>query len=138
MSKKAVLILCTGNSCRSQMAAGLINARLGDTFHAESAGTKPSGYVHPKAIQAMAEIGVDISTGRSKNADEFYGQYFDYVITVCDDAKENCPLWLDTAGEKTHIGFIDPADAIGTDEEIMAVFRDVRDQIANRVLAYLS
>ena len=119
------------------MAAGLINARLGDDFFAVSAGTKPSGYVHPKAIAAMAEIGIDISEGRSKSANEFYGQYFDYVITVCDDAKEDCPLWLANAGAKTHIGFIDPADAIGTEEEITAVFRNVRDQIANRVLTYL-
>ncbi len=119
------------------MAAGLINARLGNDFFAVSAGTKPSGYVHPKAIAAMAEIGIDISEGRSKSANEFYGQYFDYVITVCDDAKEDCPLWLANAGAKTHIGFIDPADAIGTEEEITAVFRNVRDQIANRVLTYL-
>ena len=138
MEKKRVLVLCTGNSCRSQMAAGLINARLGDKFRAVSAGTNPSGYVHPKAIAAMAEIGIDISAGRSKNADEFYGQYFDYVITVCDDAKANCPVWLGNAGLKTHIGFIDPAAVTGTDAEIMAVFRDVRDQIADRVLGWLN
>ncbi len=137
MSKKNVLVLCTGNSCRSQMAAGLINARLGDRFHAVSAGTKPSGYVHPKAIQVMAELGIDIRHGRSKSATEFYGQYFDYVITVCDDAKENCPVWLANAGLKTHIRFIDPADAAGTDTEILAAFRNVRDQIATRVLAFL-
>ena len=135
--KKSVLVLCTGNSCRSQMAAGLINARLGTDFIAVSAGTKPSGYVHPNAIAAMAEIGIDISAARSKNADEFHGRYFDFVITVCDDAKENCPVWFDSAGEKVHIGFIDPADATGTEDEIMAVFRDVRDQIDDRVLAYL-
>jgi len=137
MTKKKVLVLCTGNSCRSQMAEGLINARLGNMFHAVSAGTQPSGYVHPKAIAAMAELGIDISGNHSKSAAEFYGRYFDYVITVCDDAKENCPVWLANAGLKTHIGFIDPADATGTDEEIMAVFRDVRDQIADRVLGFL-
>ena len=137
MAKKNVLVLCTGNSCRSQMAAGLINARLGDSFRAVSAGTAPSGYVHPKAIAVMAEIGIDISAGRSKNADEFFGQHFDYVITVCDDAQENCPVWLGNAGLKTHIGFIDPAAATGAEAEIMAVFRDVRDQIADRVLQFL-
>ncbi len=138
MAKKKVLVLCTGNSCRSQMAEGLINARLGDKFRAVSAGTNPSGYVHPKAIAAMAELGIDISGGRSKNANEFFGRYFDYVITVCDDAKENCPVWLGNAGLKTHIGFVDPADATGTDDEIMAVFRTVRDQIADRVLGFLA
>ncbi len=137
MTKKKVLILCTGNACRSQMAAGLINARLGDRFHAESAGTQPSGYVHAKAIQVMAELGIDISDGRSKNAAEFRGQYFDFVITVCDDARENCPVWLDAAGLKTHIGFTDPAAATGAEAEILAVFRNVRDQIADQVLEFL-
>ncbi len=137
MTKKTVLILCTGNSCRSQMAEGLVNTRLKDTFRAVSAGTQPSGYVHPKAIAVMAEIGIDIRHGRSKYADEFFGQYFDYVITVCDDAKENCPVWLDNAGVKTHIGFVDPAAATGTDAQITAVFRNVRDQIADRLLGFL-
>ena len=134
---KTVLILCTGNSCRSQMAEGLINARLSPDYKAVSAGTRPSGYVHPKAIQVMDELGVDLSQNRSKNTDEFRGQYFDHVITVCDSAKENCPVWLDAAGQKTHIGFDDPAEATGTDEEISAEFRRVRDEIADQVLNFL-
>lgn len=136
MTRK-VLILCTGNSCRSQMAEGLINARLAPQFEAWSAGTRPSGYVHPKAIQVMAELGIDLSRNESKNTDEFRGEYFDYVITVCDSAKENCPVWLDQAGLKTHIGFDDPAEATGTDEEIAAEFRRVRDEIAEQVLGFL-
>ena len=135
--KKSVLVLCTGNSCRSQMAEGLINARLGDQFVAYSAGTKPSGYVHPKAIAAMAELGIDLSQNESKSTDLFKGQYFDHVITVCDSAKETCPVWLGNAGNKTHIGFYDPAEAVGTDEEVTAVFRQVRDEIADQILDFL-
>jgi len=112
--KKQVLILCTGNSCRSQMAEGLINARLGDEFEAVSAGTKPSGYVHPQAIVAMAELRIDLSRNKSKSLDPFKGRYFDYVITVCYSAKKDCPVWLDEAGERQHIGFDDPAEATGT------------------------
>ncbi len=134
---KTVLVLCTGNSCRSQMAEGLINGRIGDQFVACSAGTTPSGYVHPKAIAVMAELGIDISANRSKSVEEYAGVYFDYVITVCDGAKETCPVWLEGAGLKTHIGFIDPAEAVGTDEEVTAVFRQIRDDIADRVLRFL-
>lgn len=136
MSKKQVLILCTGNSCRSQMAEGLINQDLGDSWQAYSAGTAPSGYVHPLAIKAMAELGIDISQGRSKSAGEFRNHAFDRVITVCDDAAENCPLWLGP-GTVTHIGFFDPARATGSEEEQMAVFRQVRDQIRDQVVGYL-
>jgi arsenate reductase len=135
--KKSVLVLCTGNSCRSQMAEGLINARLGDQFVAYSAGTAPSGYVHPKAIEVMGELGVDLSQNESKSTDFFKGQYFDHVITVCDSAKETCPVWLGNAGQKSHIGFYDPAEAVGTDEAVTAVFRQVRDDIADRVLGFL-
>jgi arsenate reductase len=134
---KQVLILCTGNSCRSQMAEGLINARLSPQFQAASAGTEPSGYVHPKAIAAMAELGIDLSQKESKNLEQFRGRYFDYVITVCDSANENCPVWLDKAGARHHIGFDDPAKVTGTDEEIMAKFRRVRDEIAAQVLTFL-
>ena len=134
---KQVLILCTGNSCRSQMAEGLINTRLSPDFRAASAGTDPSGYVHPKAIAAMAELGIDLSQNESKNLEQFRGQYFDYVITVCDSANENCPVWLDKAGARYHIGFDDPAKATGTDEEIMAEFRRVRDEIEEQVLTFL-
>ncbi len=135
--KKQVLILCTGNSCRSQMAEGLINARLGDEFEAVSAGTQPSGYVHPQAIVAMTELGIDLSRNESKSLNPFKGRYFDYVITVCDSAKEDCPVWLDKAGERQHIGFDDPAEAIGTEVEILKEFRRVRDEIADEVLGFL-
>jgi len=135
MTKK-VLVLCTGNSCRSQMAEGLINARL-EGFEAFSAGTKPSGYVHPKAIAVMNELGIDLSHNESKNLEQFRGQYFDYVLTVCDSAKENCPVWLEAAGQREHLGFDDPAEATGSDEEITAEFRRVRDEIAERVLGFL-
>ena len=137
MMTKRVLVLCTGNSCRSQMAEGLINARLSPECKAFSAGTEPSGYVHPKAIAAMAELDIDISQNESKNLDQFRGQYFDYVITVCDSANENCPVWLDKAGARYHIGFDDPAKATGTEEEIMAEFRRVRDEIAGQLLNFL-
>ena len=134
---KKVLVLCTGNSCRSQMAEGLINDRLGDEFVAYSAGTSPSGYVHPKAVAVMGELGIDLSQNESKSTELFRGQYFDHVITVCDSAKETCPVWLEEAGQKTHIGFYDPAEATGTDEDVTAVFRQVRDEIADRILSFL-
>ena len=134
---KKVLVLCTGNSCRSQMAEGLINARLRDRFEAHSAGTQPSGYVHPKAVAVMAELGIDLSQNASKSTDLFQGQYFDIVITVCDSAKESCPIWLEQAGQKVHIGFDDPAEATGSDEEVTAVFRRVRDEIADQILGFL-
>ena len=118
------------------MAEGLINHFLADTWLAHSAGTQPSGYVHPLAIRAMAELGIDISDGRSKSTDEFRDTYFDVIITVCDDADENCPVWL-REGEVVHIGFFDPALAIGSEEEQLAVFRRVRDEIRKHVLGYL-
>ena len=137
MSTKKVLVLCTGNSCRSQMAEGLINTRLSDRYEAFSAGTKPSGYVHPKAIEAMAELGIDLSENVSKSTEIFQGTYFDYVITVCGSAEEDCPAWLDNAGNRVHIGFDDPADARGTDAEIRAEFNRIRDEIADRLLSFL-
>ena len=100
-----------------------------------SAGTHPAGYVHPLALQALAEIGI-AHTGRSKSADEFRNRPFDLVVTVCDDAAENCPVWLGR-GQKAHLGFPDPAKATGTDEEILAAFRAVRDDIARKVPALL-
>lgn len=136
MTKK-VLILCTGNSCRSQMAEGLINHFLGDDWQAYSAGTAPSGYVHPLAIKAMTELGIDISGGRSKSTEEFRDTPLDVAITVCDDAAENCPVWLGS-GKTVHIGFPDPALATGTELEKMAVFRRVRDDIKAQILAYLA
>ncbi len=133
--KRKVLFLCTGNSCRSQMAEAIVNARLGDRWQAFSAGTQPTGAVHPKAIQALAEIGIT-HHGRSKSADEFRQTDFDLVVTVCDDAAENCPVWLGK-GQRLHVGFPDPAKATGTEEEVMAVFRTVRDEINHKIPAVL-
>ncbi len=117
------------------MGEALINARLGDRWQAVSAGTDPAGYVHPKALQALAEIGIE-HRGISQHTDEFRGVDFDLVITVCDSAAENCPVWLG-AGKRVHISFPDPAKATGTEDEILAVFRQVRDDIETRVLGYL-
>jgi arsenate reductase len=126
--KKRVLILCTGNSARSQMAEGLLRHDGGDKFEVESAGVEPSS-VRPKAIEAMKEIGIDISGHRSKAADEFVGQPFDYIITVCDNAKETCPLFPGNA-TRIHQSFEDPpAPGVGDDESRLAIFRRVRDEI---------
>jgi arsenate reductase len=113
------------------MAEAIVNARMGDEWQAFSAGTHPSGYVHPNAIRALAEIGID-HHGRSKHADEFRNTHFDLVVTVCDSAAEECPLWLGT-GKRVHLGFPDPAKATGSDDEVIAVFRSVRDDIARRI-----
>ncbi len=137
MSIKQVLFLCTGNSCRSQMAEGLVNYFLGEEWEAYSAGTAPAGYVHPMAIQVMAEYDIDISAYRSKSVDEFRYVGPDLVITVCDDAAENCPLWLG-GGRVVHISFPDPARATGSEAERLAVFRQVRDDIRDKVLTYLA
>jgi len=133
--KRKVLILCTGNSCRSQMAEAIVNTRLSETWEAFSAGTQPAGYTHPLAIKALAEIGIKHS-GCSKHADEFKGTDFEVVITVCDDAAENCPVWLGK-GKRVHIGFDDPAKAGGTEEQMLEVFRRVRDEIGEQIPAYL-
>ncbi len=134
--KRRVLFLCTGNSCRSQMAQAMVNAFLGETWTAESAGTNPAGYVHPLAQQALAEIGVDAGPLYSKSVEQFRAAPFDLVITVCDDASENCPLWLGQ-GQVAHISFPDPAAVAGSDAEKMVVFRHVRDDIRAQVLDYL-
>ena len=133
---RQVLFLCTGNSCRSQMAEGLVNHYLGDEWKAYSAGTDPAGYVHPLAVQVMSELGIDVSRQRSKSADEFRENEFNTVVTVCDDAAKNCPLWLDNS-RKIHIGFEDPALATGNDEERLAVFRRVRDEIRREIFSLL-
>ena len=133
-AKYRVLVLCAGNSARSQMAEGLINARLADRFAAFSAGTQPTGYVHPQAIAALREIGIDISAHRSKSAEEFRQEPFDVVITVCADAAEHCPVWLGP-GERVHMGFPDPA-AAGPPEQAQQ-FRIVRDAIQDQLLSYL-
>lgn len=135
MASKKVLILCTGNSCRSQMAEAVVNHFLRDQWQAFSAGTQPSGYVHPLARRALDEIGIH-HDGRSKSAEDFRGQDFDVVITVCDDAAENCPVWLGK-GKRVHIGFPDPALAQGSEEDKMAIFRKVRDDIRVRILDFL-
>ena len=127
---KKVLFLCTGNSCRSQMAEAIVNARMGAEWQAVSAGTKPAGYVHPKALAALAEIGIQ-HDGRSKFADEFRDQNFDLVVTVCDSAAEECPVWLGR-GKKVHHSFPDPAL---TDD--MNDFRAVRDDIEKVMLTLL-
>jgi arsenate reductase len=128
---RRVLFLCSGNSCRSQMAEAIVNARLSDQWRAFSAGTKPSGSVHLKAIQVLEEIGIS-HAGRSKPADEFREHPFDLVVTVCDDANEECPLWLGK-GKRAHLGFRDPAKASGSEQEILGVFRQVRDEIAEKI-----
>jgi arsenate reductase len=125
--KKQVLILCTGNSARSQMAEGLLRHDAGERFEVASAGTKP-GIVRPEAIAAMNELSIDISGHRSKHVDEFEGQRFDYVITVCDNAKESCPVFFGAA-QGLHHRFDDPAALNGSENERLAVFRRVRDEL---------
>jgi arsenate reductase (thioredoxin) len=125
MNKQRVLILCTGNSARSQMAEGLLRRMCGDRFEVFSAGTKPAG-LNPNAVAALKEIGIDISGNRSKSVDEFAGQQFDYVITVCDNAKEACPFFPG-GGERIHHSFADPAAAPA--DEQLTIFRRVRDEI---------
>ena len=129
--KKRVLILCTGNSARSQMAEGLLRHLAGDRFEVESAGVEPSR-VRPQAVAAMRERGVDISGHRSKSVDEFAGQEFDYVITVCDNANERCPVFPGRTA-RIHWSFDDPAAAEGDEAARLAVFRRVRDEIEGRL-----
>ena len=133
--KKKILVLCTGNSCRSQMAEGYIKHLAGDRFEVTSAGLEPS-VVNPKAIQVMQNDGVDISHHISKDVNQFVGQKFDFIITVCDNAKERCPFFPGQA-ERIHWSFEDPAAATGTEEEILVVFRKVRDQIRDRIEVFL-
>lgn len=124
-----ILILCTGNSCRSQMVEGFLKS-YDDTIEVLSAGTEPSSQVHPLAIKVMAEVGIDISQNQPKNVEQFVGQNFDYLISVCADANLNCPIFKGKVDNRWHIGFDDPALAKGTDEEIIAVFRRIRDEIS--------
>ncbi len=134
--KRRVLFLCTGNSARSQMAEAIVNASLAAGWEALSAGTKPTGYVHPAALRALAEIGIEHS-GRSKSVDEFKGQAFDVVVTVCDSAAEECPVWLGR-GKRVHRSYPDPAKATGGDAEVMSAFRAVRDDMIESIPALLS
>jgi arsenate reductase (thioredoxin) len=125
------LFLCTENACRSQMAEGLVNHDLAGKVRAFSAGVRPSR-VNPRAIQVMAELGIDISRHRSKSVDDLSGEQFDLVITVCDNAAKQCPMFPGQA-KVLHVGFPDPATATGTEEEILAVFRAVRDDLRERL-----
>jgi arsenate reductase (thioredoxin) len=134
--KQRVLILCTGNSARSQMAEGWLRHIAGDRFEVESAGVEPS-HVRPQAIEAMREIGIDISGQHSKSVDEFSGEEFDYVITVCDNANERCPVFPRKT-ERLHWSFDDPAKAEGDEKAVLAVFRRVRDEIETRLREFIN
>ncbi len=131
MSKRRVLFLCTGNSCRSQMAEAIVNTRIGDKWEAVSAGTKPAGHVHPKALAALKEIGLK-HAGSSKPVERFQGVNFDLVVMVCDSAAEECPVWLGE-GNKVHHSFPDPAVTDDMDD-----FRKVRDDIEGEIVALLN
>ena len=133
--KPLVLVLCTGNSCRSHLAEGFLRAASGGAFHVASAGSKPAGYVHPLAIQAMAEAGIDISGHTSKHLNEFLNQNVETVITVCGNADQACPVFPGQVN-RHHWPFLDPAHATGADEEIMDTFRKVRDEIRKVFEAY--
>ncbi|MEO6742473.1 MAG: arsenate reductase ArsC [Chthoniobacteraceae bacterium] len=135
MSAPLILILCTGNSCRSHMAEGILRAAAGDALRVASAGSKPAGYLHPLAIKALAEIGIDISPHHSKHLSEFLTQDVETVITVCGNADQVCPMFPGQVN-RHHWGFDDPAKATGTEEEQFAVFRRVRDEIAHTFRAY--
>jgi arsenate reductase len=133
--KPRVLILCTGNSARSQMAEGLLRQMAGDRLDVHSAGTRP-GSVRPEAIAALAELGIDIRGHWSKHVDDFAGQHFDYVVTVCDHARESCPVFP-VQTRRIHWSFEDPAAATGDEAHRLAEFRRVRDQIARRLSEFV-
>lgn len=135
MKPPAILILCTGNSCRSHLAEGILKRALGDGFRVESAGSKPAGYVHPLAIQALAEIGIDISAHESKHMDLFLDDQVETVITVCGNADQACPVFPGQLN-RHHWPFDDPAHATGTVDEQLEVFRRVRDEIQRVFGAY--
>lgn len=134
--KPRVLFLCTGNACRSQMAEGWLRHLAGDRFDVASAGTHPVG-LNQDAVEAMREVGVDLSRHASRKVDQFLGQRFDYVVTVCDRAKEACPIFPG-ATALLHWNFPDPAAAVGSPEERRTTFRHVRDEIASRILAFIT
>jgi arsenate reductase (thioredoxin) len=139
MNQKTILFLCTGNSCRSQMAEAIVNARFPD-WTASSAGTKPAGYVHELAKEALSEIGIS-HAGESKHINDLPTKDFDVVVTVCDSAADECPVWLGKAGKRIHHSFVDPAKAQGTLEERQQVFRQVRDEMLEvipQLLTHLS
>ena len=132
-----ILILCTGNSCRSQMAEGFVK-KLRPDWEVYSAGTNPSDKVHPNAIDVMQEKGIDLNPYKPKTVDLFLHLPFDYVITVCDHARETCPVFMGAIREQIHIGFEDPAEATGTEEEIYAVFRRIRDEIQQEFTSFVN
>lgn len=134
--KTRVLILCTGNSARSQMAEGLLRHMAGDRLEVHSAGTRP-GSVRPEAIAVLAELGIDIRGHWSKHVDDFAGQHFDYVITVCDHAQESCPVFA-AGTRRIHWSFEDPAGATGSEPHRLAEFRRIRDQISRRLTEFVS
>ena len=136
MQRKKLLVLCTGNSARSQMAEGLLRREGGDRFDVFSAGTKPS-HVRPEAVAAMNDIGIDISGHRSKSVDEFVGEHLDYIITVCDNARETCPIFPGAA-KRLHWPFDDPAAVEGPEDVRLTAFRKVRDQIRGRIMDFLN
>ncbi len=135
--RKRVLFLCTGNSCRSQMAEAIVNAMAADRWQAFSAGSRPAGSVHPATIRVLAEIGIDASKARSKAVSDFKNESFDLVVTVCDQAAEECPVWLGS-GQRVHLEFPDPARVQGDEARIMAAFRSVREAIRREILALLA
>ncbi len=132
-ARRRVLILCTGNSCRSQIAEGWINDQLGESWEACSAGTEPAERVNPLAIRAMAEVGIDISSSKPDLVDTYLDQPLDLVVTLCDSARESCPVFPRPV-DKLHVSFPDPAGAQGTEDEQMAAFRCVRDAIREKLL----
>ena len=137
MTKPLVLILCTGNSCRSHLAEGILRAAASDLFEVASAGSKPAGYVHPKAVAVMQEIGIDLSAHTSKHMNEFLHRQVDTVITVCGNADQACPIYPGQVN-RYHWPFEDPAHAQGSDDAVLLVFRSVRDQIRLVFEAYAS
>lgn len=130
-----ILILCTGNSCRSQMAEGFLRS-LNPKLEVSSAGTQPAEVINPNAVQVMQEIGIDISDGKPELVDVYLSDAFDYVITVCDHAKEVCPVFMGEVKNRLHIGFDDPADAVGPPVEVLPVYRRVRDEIRRDFTAF--
>lgn len=130
-----ILVLCTGNSCRSQMAEGFLRS-FAPGVEVFSAGTRPAERVHPLAIHVMGEVGIDLRNACPKHVAQYITEPFDYVLTVCDSAKETCPVFVGHVGRRLHVGFEDPADATGTEEQVLGVFRRVRDEIRNRMFAF--
>lgn len=133
--KKEVLFVCTGNSCRSQMAEAIVNARLGTVWRANSAGTHPAEVVNPIALKVLEEIGIS-HQGVPEHISEYLDTNFDLIVTVCDNAAENCPVWFGE-GHRLHLGFPDPALAVGSEDEILAVYRQLRDDIVEQIPALL-